>query len=364
MELVCNQKAFSMISRLGPYREQIGGQVAIVGNLLSKFDRSIVIVHADRFDSRAASLYRRTKALVAESSYDGLKLLPAERFHAKVEPESHYIFEYNIGTSFASGTAGRNNRLIACPPTPIQFQEDWENVLPEIASMVDFAFLAGLNHMGESYEPAFNRVAEHIKLLRSGNPKIVIHLELTSTQDLMKLEKILDIVVRKVDSIGLNEAELLDVMDCMGHVPLRGPLGQVEGMLAIMGLGPSRVHMHTSDYYLCKVRGKEEPARNGLLYGALIAAAAAQKGGIPGVKDLQAAMRIPVSERGVNMLKAFEQVWLQQETDELATKGYLEGFGLAAVPTKVVPMPKRTVGLGDMISSASLAAELFFKKSK
>ena len=361
MEVVCEQNVFTHISKLGPYREQIGGQTAIITNLLSKFQRSVVIVHADRFDARAAALYRRTKALVALPSHDGMRVVPAEKFVEEVEPEAHYIFEYGSGTEFASGRAGRNNRMIACPTTPIVFQADWEEVLPEIAPLVDFAFLAGLNHMGDDYETAFARVAEHIRLLRIGNPHITIHLELTSTQELMKLEQILHMVVRKVDSVGLNEGELLDVMDCLGHMPERGPLGQVEGMLAIMGLGPNRVHLHTMGYNLCKVRGKEEPARDGMLFGALIGAAAALKGKIPGPRDLDAAMKVPVSARGVDMLKAFEQVWLRQDTEELATKGYLKGFGIAAVPTRVVPKPKGTVGLGDMISSSSLAAELAFR---
>ena len=361
IEVVCDPKIFSEIAKLGPHREQIGGQVAIIANLLSKFQKSAIIVHADRFDSRSAAFYRRTKALVALPSHDGMRVVPAEKFVEDVEPEAHYIFEYGTGTAFASGRAGRNNRMIACPTTPIEFQANWEDVLPEVAPLVDFAFLAGLNHMGDDYEVAFARVAEHIRLLRLGNPRIVVHLELTSTQELMKLEKILDMVVRKVDSVGLNEGELLDVMDCLGHRPERGPLGQVEGMLALMGLGPKRIHLHTMGYNLCKVRGKEEPARDGMLCGALVGAAAALKGRIPGPKDVDAALGVPVSARGVEMLKAFEQVWLRQDTDELATKGFLEGFGIAAVPTKVVPNPKGTVGLGDMVSSSSLAAELAFR---
>jgi len=363
LEVVCEPAAFRRVSKLGPYKEQTGGQVAIVANLLSKFQRSVVMVHADRFDSRAAALYRRTKALVGIPSPEGMRVLPAEKFVARVDPEAHYIFEYGTGTAYASGKAGRNNRMIACPTTPIQFQDGWEDVLPDMASMVDFAFLAGLNHMGDDYETAFDRVAEHIRLLRIGNPRIAIHLELTSTQELMKLESILEKVVRRVDSVGLNEAELHDVMDCLGHKPERGPLGQVEGMLAIMGLGPHRVHLHTMGYYLCKVRGREEPSRDGMLFGSLIGAAAALRGGIPGPRDLASAMKVPVSQRGIDMLKAFEQVWLQQDTAELATSGYLEGFGLAAIPTKVVSQPKGMVGLGDMISSSSLAAELAFRRT-
>lgn len=361
MEVVCEPEAFEAISKLSPHREQIGGQTAIVANLLAKFRRSTVIVHADRLDARAASLYEGTNALVAIPSKDGMQLVPAPGFVGAATPEAHYIFEYSIGTSFASGKAGRNNRLIACPTTPIAFQKGWDEILPQVAPLVDFAFLAGLNHMGDDYENAFERVAQHVRLLRSGNPDIMIHLELTSTQELRKLERILDIVVRKVDSVGLNEAELNDVMGCLGHRPERGPLGHVEGMLALMGLGPHRVHLHTMGYYLCKVRGTEQPSRDGMLYGALVGAAAALKGGIPGPRDISAGAKVPVSQRGIDLLKAFEQVWLQSDSEELATKGYLEGFGLAAVPTKVVAHPKGTVGLGDMISGASLAAELAFR---
>ncbi len=360
IELICESRAFSQLSRLGDYEEQIGGQVAIITNLLSKFKHSTIIVHADRFDSRSASLYRKTKAVVPTISGDDVIFEPAEKFIEDVEPEVHYIFEYRTGTTFASGQAGRSNRVIACPETPIVFQKDWEDALPLAAGKVDLAFLSGLNHMGDGYEEAFQIVKEHIRLMRRGNPGITVHLELTSTQELMKLEAILENIIRNVDSVGLNEAELLDVMDTLGHKPERGPLGQVEGMLALMGHGPKRVHLHTMNYYLCKTRNPERPCRDGLLFGALVGAAAALKGGIPGSRDLNAAMKVPVSKLGLNMLQAFEQVWLQQETDELAVHGFLEGFGLAAIPTKVVEAPKRTVGLGDMISSSSLAAEIRF----
>jgi len=363
VEVVCEPRAFAEISQLGNHKEQIGGQTAIVANLLSKFRKTAVVVHADRFDRHAAALYNGTNALVAIPSNEGLQFVPAKEFAGGVTPEAHYIFEYGVGTSFASGKAGRSNRMIACPTTPIVFQKGWEDVLPEVASVVDLAFLAGLNHMGDDYEAAFDHVAEHIRLLRSGNPDITIHLELTSTQELRKLERILDIVVRRVDSVGLNEAELLDVMDCLGHRPERGPLGQVEGMLALMGLGPRRIHLHTMGYYLCKMRGPEEPSRDGMLYGALVGAAAAWKGGIPGPRDIAAGAKVPVSRRGIDLLKAFERVWLQEDSDELATRGFLDGFGLAAVPTKVVSRPKGTVGLGDMISGSSLVAELAFRKA-
>ncbi len=361
LEVVCEPMVFAEISKLGTYREQTGGQVAIVSTLLSKFEKPFIVVHADRFDKRAASLYKGSKALVATSSPTGPKFTSAYEFIEDATPQAHYIFEYNIGTTIATGTAMRSNRLIACPITPIKFQKDWDEVLPSVASLVDFAFLAGLNHMGDDCVDAFLQVAEHIRLMRMGNPEITIHLELTSTQNLRKLEKILEIVARNVDSVGLNEAELIDVMDCLGHMPKRGPIGQVEGMLTIMALGPRRVNLHTMDYHLCKIRNTEQPSRDGMVYGAIVGAAAAVKGTIPGPRDIAAGMKVPVSSHGINMLKAFEQVWLDSETEDLATQGYLEGFGLAAIPTKVVPNPKGTVGLGDMISSTSLAAELSFR---
>lgn len=363
LEVVCDKYAYELISELGSHTEKTGGQAAIVSNLLSKFPKTTVIVHADRYDSRAASLFKNSNVKVGIPSAEGLELILAKNYTIEnVEPQIHYIFEYRMGTSFASGRAGRSNRIIACPTTPIKFQEGWEDILPDIAQNVDFAFIAGLNHMGDDYEDAFYKVVEHIRLLRLGNPRITIHLELTSTQDLMKLSKIFEIIIRKVDSVGLNEAELIDVMNCLGHKPDRGPLGQVEGMLSIMGLGPKRVHLHTMHYYLCKVRGSEKTTRDGLVFGALIGAAAALRGCIPRPRDLTAAMKVPVSQQGINILKAFEQVWLKQETEELATQGFLDGFGLVAIPTKIVVKPKGTVGLGDMISSASLAAEIAFNK--
>ncbi len=364
LEVVCEPKVFAEISKLGTYKEQIGGQVAIISNLLSKFEKPFIVIHADRFDRRATSLYKGSKALVATSSPSGPKFTPAREFIEDATPQTHYIFEYNIGTAIAAGAAIRSNRLIACPNTPIVFQKDWEEVLPSVASLVDFAFLAGLNHMGDDYVDAFYQVVEHIRFMRMGNPDITVHLELTSTQNLRKLDKILEIVVRNVDSIGLNEAELTDVMDCLGYMPKRGPLGQVEGMLTIMALGPKRVNLHTMDYYLCKVRNTELPSRDGMVYGAIIGAAAAVRGAIPGPRDIATGMKVPVSKHGINMLKAFEQVWLDSETEDLATQGYLEGFGLAAIPTKVVAKPKGTVGLGDMISSISLAAELSFRSKE
>ncbi len=363
LEVICSPSVIHFLDELGGFEDRPGGQVVTVARLLSDFDAARVLVHPDRFSWEVASLYQGSRAEVSLQIEDKTEYVQAEEFHWECTPEVHYILEYSAGLSFGGSLSPRANRVIAAPQTKILFHGEWEGSLPFVGREVDVFFIAGLNHMGEDYEGSFDKVREHIHAVKAANQDIIVHLEITSVPDLRKREAIVDRILPLADSIGVNEAELADFAFLLG-VPRweevrRSAARQLEALHLLRALGVKRVNMHTLGYYMTLSPNPASTVRNALLFAALIGAARAN-GGRPLPQELPQASQVPLSARGLKQLGRLSshlnlkgrdrQSFLQEGSCE-------EEENLVAVPTKVVKNPVHTVGLGDVISGASLFAE-------
>ncbi|MFQ5553471.1 MAG: ADP-dependent glucokinase/phosphofructokinase, partial [Thermoplasmata archaeon] len=253
LEVLCAKVVLRFLEETGGFESRPGGQVATVARLLSDFGAASVLVHPDRFNWELASLYAGTSAQVPLQMASSLEYARAEEFYWECTPEEHYILEYPEGLAFGDRPSPRANRLIAAPKTRIQFHPEWERALPEAGRASDLFFIAGLNHMGEDFDASFRRVREHIRSAKSRNPKLAVHLEMTSTPDLRKREAILDQVVPLLDSLSVNEAELADLAFLLGlpdwEAVRSDPTRQLEALHLLRALGVRRVNMHTLGYY-------------------------------------------------------------------------------------------------------------------
>lgn len=363
LEVLCGPRAIRFLEGVGGYEARPGGQVVTVGRLLSDFDAARILVHPDRFHWEVASLYQGTRAEVP-LALNGVAYVPAVELHWDCEPEVHYILEYEEGTSFGAGPAPRANRFIAAPRTSVQFHQEWERALPTAARQADVFFVAGLNHMGEAFQESFRRVREHIGIARAANPDLVVHLEITSMPDLRKREAVLEDVLPAVDSVGVNETELADLAFQLGHpsweAVRRDPLQQVEALRLLRSLGPRRANLHTLGYYLTLSPRPLERVRESLLFAALVGAARARRGEGPAPADLPEVLEVPLAERGLEALdRLAEGLGLPRAgAAALRREGWAPDEELVAVPTRLVPRPRHTVGLGDVISGASVFGEV------
>jgi ADP-dependent phosphofructokinase/glucokinase len=91
----------------------------------------------------------------------------------------------------------------------------------------------------------------------------------------------------------------------------------------------------------------------GLLLAATLAAARSQKGRIDDKEDIKGGLGIDLSPRGLARLQALADhlgAGADFLTEGIASHG---PYDLVFIPTKIVPKPVLTVGLGDIISSSA-----------
>ncbi len=363
LEVLCSDGVIGFLKDTGGFEGRPGGQVVRVARLLSNFGAARILVHPDRFNWELASLYEGTSAQVPLRLAGGVEYALAEEFYWECAPEVHYILEYPKGLAFGDGPSPRANRLIAAPRTRIQFHPEWEQALSEAGRASDLFFIAGLNHMGEDFEESFRRVRDHIRTAKATNPKLAVHLEMTSTPDLRKREAVLDEIVPLLDSLSVNEAELADLAFLLGlpnwESVREDPVRQLEALHLLRALGVPRVNMHTLGYYLTLSAHPVERVRRSLLFAALVGTGQALLGRSPDPRVLPRALAVPLAERG---LAAMETLARGMGLGDTARSAFLEdGWHrqeeLVMVPTRLVNRPRYTVGLGDTISGAAVFGE-------
>ncbi len=363
LEVLCAEDVIGFLDETGGFESRLGGQVARVARLLSNFEAGRILVHPDRFNWELASLYHGTSAKVPVRLGAHVEYPAAEEFYWECAPEMHYILEYPQGLAFGDGPAPRANRLIAAPKTRIQFHPEWERALPEAGRESDLFFLAGLNHMGADFEESFRRVRGHIRSAKTKNPKLAVHLEMTSTPDLRKREAILEQIFPILDSLSVNEAELADLAFLLGlprwELVREDPARQLEALHLLRALGIPRVNMHTLGYYLTLSAHPVERVRRAHLFSALVATAQALLGRSPDPQVLPQALEIPLALRGLKAIETLAQGMGLKGAARTALReeGWQREEDLVIVPTPLVERPRYTVGLGDTISGAAVFGE-------
>ncbi|MFQ5907899.1 MAG: ADP-dependent glucokinase/phosphofructokinase [Thermoplasmata archaeon] len=363
LEVLCSDRVIEFLEETGGFENRPGGQVVTVARLLSDFGASRILVHPDRFNWELASFYHGTSAEVPLYIESGVEFTAAEDFFWECDPEVHYILEYPEGLAFGDGPSPRANRFIAAPRTRIRFHREWERALPEAGRVSDLFFLAGLNHMGGDFRQSFRRVREHIRAAKAANPKLAVHLEMTSTPDLRKREAILDEIVPLLDSLGVNEAELADLAFLLGlpdwEAVRRDPVRQLEALHLLRALGIQRVSMHTLGYSLTLSSHPAERVREALLFAALVGAERARQGRSPSPEAVPQALEAPLAEGGLSAMEALaENMGLHGRTrSAFLEDGWWSDEDLVMVPTRMVDRPRYTAGLGDTVSGAAVFGE-------
>ncbi|MBA3644502.1 MAG: hypothetical protein H0W59_10600, partial [Chloroflexia bacterium] len=121
-----------------------------------------------------------------------------------------------------------------------------------------------------------------------GQPRDADSLEPGAAPDPDLFVASLDHLVPHVDSLGLNAEELADVLEMWGQPRPDGIEAIVRAMeLVGQRLNRSRLSLHSQDYCLTLTDGDPLVERRALLYGALVAATHARRGGFPAASDLR-----------------------------------------------------------------------------
>ncbi|AKB19595.1 MULTISPECIES: ADP-specific phosphofructokinase [unclassified Methanosarcina] len=376
---------------------RMGGQAGIISNLLARLELKKVVAYIPWLSEEQAEYFAATGNILHPKVENGKVLLkpPREAFKPGTGSKVNWIFEYSkdLKVTCAGSTfkIPRDNRLIiSSRPKWLrldmdkQIYEHLDSLLP-----VDGAMLSGYQMIKEEYEDGstYKDYVENsvkvIEKLKSLNPELRIHVELTSIQNRVIRKAILtEIVAKRVHSMGLDTVEVANALNVLGYEELsysvikkgeNGIMSLYQGAVQLMkDLDLERVHVHSLGFYIC-ILAKGHPLtlkehRDSLLFSSVLAAAQALNGKIENLKEAESGLEVPVSATGLEDIENFQLYCTGRKlcTSDEFEYGYIYGpdHDAILIPSKVVDRPKATVGIGDTISAGAFVAMLARMKQK
>ena len=362
--------------RIGYDRLQMGGQGGIVANAMAVCGVRRVLAHCASLPADQARLFLDLPNL--QSADEAGEVRAAHAIDRPDPPMIHWILEFAHGTR--AQVAGRtvecpkSNRFIATyDPLNFRLHIDPGFARAAEAAAPDYVVLSGFHMLSEALPDgtlASDRVDESLRVVRSwkaANPACILHLEVASTQDLAVRRMVLERVASQVDSIGLNERELIDMLRAAGDDALAGRCERephagalFDGLRRVFeATGCPRVQLHFYGLYVTVQRKgfriDPEAARRGMQLAAVVAAGKAGTGAIESREALLWAAGREVGDAGLAELAGLASR-IERGRNDLATTGVWRGpdIDVTAVPTILIPEPVTLVGMGDTISSVSL----------
>jgi ADP-dependent phosphofructokinase/glucokinase len=313
--------------------------------------------------------------------------------------EVHIIMEYPKGTQWGGWgpKADRANRVIVSKDESNAVLAALEATIEKVAESAEESALPSLLvlsgiHMLDGREESF--VTARLGDLRTGLKKVpetvLVHLELASIGNEFVLKSILDTTLPLVDSIGLNEEELLAVYKALG-----GTFGEESGVLKesdLTGAVPtvravsaalvfvlsksqvlSRIHFHCFAYHIIALRDSATASnseantkawKNGasaVAAGSLVASTKACDLDVTDLHgndiELKFSSFQPSSVETAKVFLSDEEPVASWKVDVPGEKGG-ESASLVMAPVLSCKKVVQTVGLGDAISATALAYQL------
>nr|5K27_A Chain A, ancMT [synthetic construct]5K27_B Chain B, ancMT [synthetic construct] len=359
--------------------ERMGGQVGIIANLLAILDLKKVIAYSPLLSKKQAEMFNNDLLYpIVENGKLVLKK-PIEAYKDNDPIKINRIFEFKEGIKFKLGDekiiAPQANRfIVASRPenlARIEIKEDLKKYLPEIGEMVDCAILSGYQGIKEKYsdgktaEYYFKRAKEDIKLLKKKDIKV--HLEFASIQNIKIRKKVVDYILPNVDSVGMDETEIANILNILGYEELSEKILKdskiedvIEGAKILLDkFNLEVVQVHTI-YYILFISKKDNPLskeelKKTLEFATILAATKAKLGDIKNIEDLKVGLKVPHNKYGE---------LLKEIVEKLKKKKKKEDYKIVLIPSRFVENPKSTVGLGDTISTGAFVSYVSLLKKK
>jgi len=330
----------------------IGGQAGNMANFLGKLGVSC-LVYTPFLSKKQCLLFKRNVWLLTK---DGLKN-PAT--FSRNDPEkNNWIFEFREGDYLFGIKANGNNRFIASyTPANYVFNPLFDvNILKN----TDCVILAGFHNIIHKKNIQLKRIIKLIKTIKKfGKP---IHFEIVTMERSLRSHIIKNILSPYVDSIGLDREELREILSVIKQEKLKKQLEKNESIenlykaleIILKKLNFSRIHLHSKSCFitLCKSSNTDlEKVRNAMEF-ASVAACAETLGGIKTKQDIFKGLLIPQTSTGRKRVKELVMFLKKRNINLKDGIAKFDDKAIIIVPNRIVKNPKKTVGLGDIISAS------------
>ena len=289
------------------------------------------------------------------------------------ESEIHLIMEYPKGQRWGDITSTCANRVIVSHDVSNAKMVSLERFRDSLGSFQpNLVILSGAHLMqGEAADFKAKRLADVAHLLDDIPAKTPVHSELATIGDLVYLRDLAEATFSRIDSLGLNEQELVSLAKAIGadfdfdHVPSKPDIPLVADLLHWLmqtytrlgrkGSRLTRVHFHTLSFHVIATLHNPSHWRNSrsaLLAGTRIAGLQAcdLEHFNPTKFELWVPLEFPLSASDGNLSGKIMQI-----TPESPVASWQRGgVEYVVAPVLVCKDPLMTVGLGDAISAMGL----------
>ncbi len=362
---------------------KIGGQAGIIANLYSMIGLKKVLLSLPAPSVELTRLLNPNILTILKDD-SGYSIDKISKINNKMEmPINHYVFEFTKGT-YVIGPhtikCKRANRFILSHDeinNQLMFNKGFVDYCDEFLSEYSLAIISGFHLINQKTNPsqtfydAIKPIETMLKKWKRSNSLLCLHLEIASTKDIELRKTIVNTLFPIINSIGLNEQELISFIEVLNPKIAYEMQESLESVLVFKALNmilqkyPNlRIHFHYLGYFLILSKPVEQERamirKKGLLLSSLLASIRAKGMEITSLDEIREAF-LDISKKGLESLKHLQDYLVSeyQEQGNLLTDGIFKSpfFSLIGVPTIIVKNPKLTVGLGDLISSISIFYE-------
>lgn len=366
-----------MMEQLGYDFPRMGGTSGNMANSLASLGFPLM-VYANPLTKELAELFVERPNLRVLASDGTLKPPKAAAQGSGVEA-LHLIVEYTTGDSIKvqgkTIVTPRSNRFIAAwnpVNNRLQINPGWKANFLKRAGEFSHFVVSGFHILSEKYPDGTTYadyllpVRDYLRELREKHPNLRLHYEFASIASPAIRRGIVDEILPTVHSLGLNEVELGAVLQNVGAEKEAAAVQREEGAAAVLeGLDRlirytqlDRIQLHDLGYYLTLTRqgyAPQEATRTGLLLAATLAASRTATGQVGSEKEIMQGLQFPFTDAGLQRAVDIGQ-YIGQASFATTGMGIWHDWLVTYVPTRVVPKPVLTVGLGDLISASAFIA--------
>jgi len=361
-----------LLEHLGYDHLQLGGTSANMASALSSLGVPRVVVYAHPLTRSLAELF---------PAQDNLCVLtpkgmapPRQAWHDEGLFAVHWILEYaqlSLNYQGVQLQAPRANRYIpAWNPINNQLRLNGDLVQSAVTSANSFShlLLSGYHLLSEHYpdgsdfHPCVDATRDFLNNMKAANPNLRIHLEFASIASSAIRLYLLQTIVPSVHSLGCNEVELASLVELLDDNSLKhkirqeDPVAILEGTFKVVkAQNLLRIHIHTLQFYLClqhQAYGSWQKVQEGLHFTATLVAARAYTGKLT-PNNWEEGQKFDLSPQGEISEQLITDTLLGRADKVAKGVWLLDGYWVVVVPTRFVPDPKLTVGLGDTVSAVA-----------
>ncbi len=385
LHLPTNSALIDWLEKLFPrFQTSIGGQAGIIANQIALLGGQSIL-YTSHLSPKLARLFSpRVKFPVANRHLEFVSVSHAAK--KTEQTRTNWIFEFKKGDVIQFGgtvfVAPRSNRLILSSPQdhPALFEPNLVHQLPILGERINAGIVSGYHSLqplyadGSTYEYYLSIEELYLKMLKA-HKNVPLHIEYVSTPHKDVDKMIYEHIAKHVDSLGLNEIEIVELSEKLGFGKQAREIAKSENVVTIHAaaekimdvLELKRVHVHNLGYHLILLKkpvdiGHQHKAVNAALFGSLAATSRAVKGREITRGEVQDALSISASETALNQMARFcsHNSLSRTRSEHSILSGIFDMGNHVAliVPGQVASLTRKTVGLGDVASSCAFLAGL------